>query len=253
MEKVKYKIAIQTCMEVFDFLMKNNLFVFDAEYDFLKSRITITEAGFVKETQSQRGNWKNSKSELVPTLYVLNILIQNVEKALSMYDVSAASIDGKYASIPTNTPTQKYYKSYKEILDKLKNLRRLKSEFNDTGKSPKNMHLDFGLEQNPQVLRQIECYAKLEEQLKQNTYGLLIVDEYNVPATPFDREYKIDTDGNFIPPEDYKFASEEMYVYWDDFKNSVLDSYEYQRETGIDMHMANKNFISDLGLDGKTI
>lgn len=36
MEKVKFNIAIQTYMEVFDYLINNELFVFDSGKDFLK-------------------------------------------------------------------------------------------------------------------------------------------------------------------------------------------------------------------------
>ena len=37
MERVKYNIAIQTYMEVFDYLITNNLFVYDSGRDFLSS------------------------------------------------------------------------------------------------------------------------------------------------------------------------------------------------------------------------
>lgn len=55
MEKVKYSIAVQTYMEVFDYLITNNLFVYDSGEDFLDARIKIGEYGFVEESQIRRG------------------------------------------------------------------------------------------------------------------------------------------------------------------------------------------------------
>ena len=74
MEKVKFNIAIQTYMEVFDYLINNGLFVFDSGKDFLKSRIKIGEYGFMLETQVARNTWdeKNPNEKLVPAIYVLN-------------------------------------------------------------------------------------------------------------------------------------------------------------------------------------
>ena len=57
MEKVKFNIAIQTYMEVFDYLINNGLFVFDSGKDFLKSRIKFGEYGFMLETQVARNTW----------------------------------------------------------------------------------------------------------------------------------------------------------------------------------------------------
>lgn len=57
MEKVKFNVAIQTYMEVFDYLINNGLFVFDSDKDFLKSRIKIGKYGFMLETQVARNTW----------------------------------------------------------------------------------------------------------------------------------------------------------------------------------------------------
>ena len=67
MEKVKWNIAVQTYMEVFDYLISNGLFVFDSGKDFLKSRIKIGEYGFLLETQVSRNTWdeKNPNEKLV--------------------------------------------------------------------------------------------------------------------------------------------------------------------------------------------
>ncbi len=89
MEKVKFNIAVQTYMEVFDYLINNDLFVFDSGADFLKSKIKIGDYGFIKETQSSRNNWDEeaTKKELVPAIYVLNVLTKNIDEILRTSNV----------------------------------------------------------------------------------------------------------------------------------------------------------------------
>ena len=65
MEKVKFNVAVQTYMEVFDYLINNGLFVFDSGKDFLKSRIKIGEYGFMLETQVARNIWDDFKDCIV--------------------------------------------------------------------------------------------------------------------------------------------------------------------------------------------
>lgn len=250
MEKAKYNTTIQTCMEVFDFLIKNNLFVYDAGYDFLKSRISININGFIKETQNSRDNWgEKTKKELVPTIYVLNILMQNVEKALSAYDIPS-NPDCNYAQINANS---KKYKSYNEILNNFKKLKDFQSEVNDTSKYPE-LYVDFNFIQHPLELRRIECYAKLEKELKINTYGLLTADEFGYSIENFNRILDFDENGNPISRDpDLKFAKEDRYVNWDDFKGCIFDRYQFLLENGgFDIQEPHNKYKSVLGLEGKT-
>ena len=55
-----------------------------------------------------------------------------------------------------------------------------------------------------------------------------------------------------------RFASQESYVDWNDFKNCITDSYEYQLEenkfdmNGVYSRWDENPYKSELGLDGKT-
>lgn len=256
MEKARYRIAVQTCMETFDYLIKNKLFVYDAGKDFLKSRIVIDEPGFVEETQSIRGNWdENVYRRKVPSIYVLKILIDNVDKALGMYNIPA-SPDKNYASaaFQNNFKTsEKRYSSYREIQNNFKKLREMQSEVNDSGKFSNDVYFDFGVKDHPLFFRTVECYAKLEEELRLSTYDLLMVDPYGDSISGCGYPYYEDEDGNYVPEDkDFKFSSEESYVDWDEFKENVGYRWEYLLDKGIDMSEPYNRYISVLGLDGKT-
>lgn len=72
----------------------------------------------------------------------------------------------------------------------------------------------------PLEIRTIECYARLEEELISYTANLLMIDENDYPVEDFrnDSSYPL------------HFASQDSYVDWNDFKNCITDSYEYQLE-----------------------
>ena len=263
MEKTKYSIAIKTYMEVFDYLINNDLFVFDSGRDFLKSRIKIdAQYGFIKETQSVRGIWDESKQEVVPSIYVLKVLTDNIEEILRTLDIPAVPND-KYAYINDAkaklSGKKTYYGSYQEILSKLKDVRAGQEKlFYSDGKV-----IDFSLvrlkelssifqKMTPQDIRTIECYARLEEELINYTANLLLVDEYGYPLDDFHRRTYDGSDGSI------KIASKDTDVDWEEFKNCILDNYEYQKEENkFDLQEVyspwNSNpYKSELGLDGKT-
>ena len=263
MEKTKYSIAIKTYMEVFDYLINNDLFVFDSGRDFLKSIIKIdAQYGFIKETQSVRGIWDESKQEVVPSIYVLKVLTDNIEEILRTLDIPAVPND-KYAYINDTkaklSGKKTYYGSYQEILSKLKDVRVGQEKlFYSDGKV-----IDFSLvrlkelssifqKMTPQDIRTIECYARLEEELINYTANLLLVDEYGYPLDDFHRRTYDGSDGSI------KIASKDTDVDWEEFKNCILDNYEYQKEEnkfdlqGVYSPWDSNPYKSELGLDGKT-
>lgn len=263
MEKTKYSIAIKTYMEVFDYLINNDLFVFDSGRDFLKSRIKIdAQYGFIKETQSVRGIWDESKKEVVPSIYVLKVLTDNIEEILRTLDIPAVPND-KYAYINDTkaklSGKKTYYGSYQEILSKLKDVRAGQENlFYSDGKV-----IDFSLvrlkelsgifqKMTPQDIRTIECYARLEEELINYTANLLLVDEYGYPLDDFHRRTYDGSDSSI------KIASKDTDVDWEEFKNCILDNYEYQKEEnkfdlqGVYSPWDSNPYKSELGLDGKT-
>lgn len=263
MEKVKYNVAIKTYMEVFDYLINNDLFVFDSGRDFLKSKIKIdAKYGFVKETQSVRGIWDESKEEVVPAIYVLKVLTDNLEEILRTLDIPAVPND-RYAyinNIKTKLSGKKtYYSSYQEILSKLKDVKAGQEKlFYSDGKI-----IDFSLarlkelsnifeKMTSQDIRTIECYARLEEELINYTANLLLVDEYGYQLDDFRRRTYDGTE------PDIKIASKDTVVDWEDFKSCVLDNYQYQKEEnkfdlqGVYSPWDSNPYKSELGLDGKT-
>lgn len=263
MEKVKYNIAIKTYMEVFDYLINNDLFVFDAGRDFLKSKIKIdAKYGFIKETQSVRGIWENSKEEVVPAIYVLKVLTDNLEEILRTLNIPAVPNDN-YAYINDMkaklSGKKTYYGSYQEILAKLKDVKAGQEKlFYSDGKV-----IDFSLvrlrelssifeKMTPLDIRTIECYARLEEELINYTANLLLVDEYGYPLDDFHRRTFDGTDSSV------KLAGKDMVVDWEEFKECILDNYQYQKdENKFDLHGVyspwdSNPYKSELGLDGKT-
>lgn len=263
MEKVKYNVAIKTYMEVFDYLINNNLFVFDAGIDFLKSKIKIdAQYGFIKETQSVRGIWENSKEEVVPSIYVLKVLTDNLEEILRTLNIPAV-LNDNYAYINNINAKlsgkKTYYSSYQEILSKLKDVKASQEKlFYSDGKI-----IDFSLvhlrelsnifeKMTPLDIRTIECYARLEEELINYTANLLLVDEYGYPLDDF-RRRTFDGTNN-----DVKLASRDMIVNWEEFKNCILDNYQYQKDEkkfdlyGVYSPWDSNPYKSELGLDGKT-
>lgn len=266
MEKVKYNIAIQTYMEVFDYLISNDLFVFDSGKDFLKSRIRIGEYGFVKETQAIRDTWdeENDKIELVPAIYVLNILTANIDVILRNGHVPV-SPSSDYAYINDTkakiSGRKTYYQSYQKLLQSLKNAKQAQDQAQYSDGKILNFDL-FRLKDLVSVFsrlsslekRTIECYAKLEEELVAYTSNMLMIDEDGYPVEDFRKDFYFRGD----PDYPLRFASEETYVDWNEFKNHIIDNYEYQLEEnkfdmrGVYSPWDNNPYMSDLGLDGLT-
>lgn len=263
MEKVKYNVAIKTYMEVFDFLINNDLFVFDTNTDFLKAKIKIdAKYGFIKETQSVRGVWENSKEEVVPAIYVLKVLTDNLEEILRTIDIPAVP-NSNYAYINDTkaklSGKKTYYSSYQEILSKLKDVRAAQEKlFYSDGKV-----IDFSLvrlrelssifeKMKPLDIRTIECYARLEEELINYTANLLLVDEHGYQLDELHRRTFDGSDSSV------KLASKDSTVSWEEFKECILDSYEYQKEEnkfdlqGVYSPWDSNPYKSELGLDGKT-
>ena len=266
MEKVKFNIAIQTYMEVFDYLINNGLFVFDSGKDFLKSRIKIGEYGFMLETQVARNTWneKNPNEKLVPAIYVLNVLTKNIDEILRTSNVPVSPSED-YAYI-NDTKTKlsgrkTYYRSYQELLKLLKQVKRGQEQLQYTdGKI-----IDFNLTKlkdlssafaklTPLEIRTIECYARLEEELVGYTANLLMIDEDGYPVDDFRKDLYFRND----PSYPLRFASQESYVDWNDFKYCIINNYEEQlAENKFDLHGVyspwdSNPYKSELGLDGKT-
>lgn len=262
MEKVKYNIAIQTYMEVFDYLITNDLFVFDAGKDFLQSRIRISQYGFVEETQVSRGIWneEHPNERLIPAIRVLKVLTDNIDSILNIANVPT-SATSQYAYVHDikfkMTGQKSYFSSYGELLKTFKEVYNAQKNASYSDGKVVDITLakyrDFSKlfsKMTPLEKRTIECYAKLEQELEECTKNLLFLDEYGVPLD--------DLHKNFAVESDYKLASKSTYVYWDEFKENVLSHYEYQQEEKVNnLHGAYSSFdrnqlISELGLDGLT-
>ncbi len=268
---IKYRIATQTYMEVFDYLIKNNLFKFQREdyRDFLQSRIVIGEFGFVLQTQNVRGNWDNVKQELVPAIYVLKVLTDIIDDCLQKMDIPASSTEkyayfgGKSSNFNGGKPV--YYSSYRELLQLLMRARQLNYydlESIDLKKlgvggidniSVRLSGLAELVENLPVVeKRELECYARVEEELAKSTSNLIRVDDEGFPCKNFS------TMMDFVAYFDdaSHHASLESYVDWDEFKDCVyrkydqLSSTDWRRSYSV---WARNNYLSELGLDGLTI
>ncbi len=264
MEKVRYNIAIQTYMEVFDYLITNNIFVYDCGEDFLQARIKIGEHGFIEEKQIRRGIWdeQHPQEKIVPAIRVLKILTDNIDDLLQKANIPT-SPDSRYAYLhdlkSKMNGKKSYYSSYQELLKIFKEVYNGQELFyNSDGKI-----VDFALAKYQQISdkfnrmtplekRTVECYARLEEEIINYTASLLLVDEYGYPLDDLHRKTYDGANSNT------KFASKETQVDWQDFKDCILDNYEYQKEEGtFNLHGAyspwdsNPN-KSELGLDGKT-
>ena len=80
----------------------------------------------------------------------------------------------------------------------------------------------------------------------------LLVDEYGYPLDELHRRTYEKNEPNV------KIASKETQVNWQEFKDCILDNYEYQKEEGrFNLHGAysaldSNQYKSELGLDGKT-
>lgn len=74
----------------------------------------------------------------------------------------------------------------------------------------------------PLEKRTIECYAKLEQELVDCISILLAVDE---DGYPLDDLHKSTLNGN----DDVKFSKNDTYVNWEEFKECVLNHYEYEK------------------------
>lgn len=266
MEKVKFNIAIQTYMEVFDYLINNGLFVFDSGKDFLKSRIKIGEYGFMLETQVARNTWdeKNPNEKLVPAIYVLNILTRNIDEILRTANVPGSPSED-YAYINDtkikSSRRKTYYRSYQDLLQLLKQVKQGQEQLQYTdGKI-----IDFNLTKlkdlssvfsklTPLEIRTIECYARLEEELVSYTANLLMIDEDGYPVDDFRKDFYFRNN----PSYPLHFASRESYVDWNDFKYCITSNYEEQlAENKFDLDGAyspwdSNPYKSELGLDGKT-
>ena len=263
MEKVKYNIAVQTYMEVFDYLITNDLFIFDSGKDFLHSRIRIGQYGFVEETQVSRGVWdeKHSNIKLIPAIRVLKVLTDNIDKLLNIAEVPV-SPSSNYAYLhdlkSKMTSEKSFFSSYGELLKIFKEVYNAQLMVD----SSDGKVVDFALaryqkfsklfsKMTPLEKRTIECYAKLEQELVDCTSILLAVDKYGYPL---DDLHKSTLNGN----DDVKFAKKDTYVNWEEFKECVLNHYEYEKEEkannlhGIYSSWERNPYKSELGLDGLT-
>ena len=253
-------------MEVFDYLINNGLFVFDSGKDFLKSRIKIGEYGFMLETQVARNTWdeENPNEKLVPAIYVLNILTKNIDEILRTINIPA-SPSQDYAYINDTkakfSGKKTYYKSYQDLLQLLKQVKQGQEQLQySDGKI-----VDFNLVRlrdlsvafskfTPLEIRTIECYARLEEELIGYTANLLMIDEDGYAVEDFRKDYYFRND----PSYPLHFASKDSYVDWNDFKECITGSYEYQLEenkfdmNGVYSSWDSNPYKSELGLDGIT-
>lgn len=68
-------------MEVFDYLISNDMLVYNTNEDFLKARIRIDKYGFVEAKQTTRGVWDDEQLDvkIIPAIRVLKILTDNNE------------------------------------------------------------------------------------------------------------------------------------------------------------------------------
>ena len=260
MKEVKYNVAIQTYMELFDYLINNELFVFNSDKDFLKSRIKIGDYGFVLETQIARNNWdeENPREKLVPAIYVLNVLTKNIDEILRTMNVPVSpSKDYAYINdIKAKLSGKKtYYQSYQKLLELLKQVKKGQDQFQySDGKiinfnlmKLKDLSATFS-KLTPIEIRTIECYARLEEELINCTANLLLIDD-NVYST-----YDFRND----PSYSLRFISENSYVDWNDFKDCIIENYNIQLDEnkfdmdGVYSPWDANPYKSELGLDGKT-
>ena len=260
MKSVRYDIAIRTYMEAFDYLITNNLFVFKNDKDFLLSKITIDEYGFLEETQSRRGVWEEEHPNLyekrIPVLRVVEVLNKSIEELLP---IIPPSTEEGYAYVHTTKSTRTYYRTYGEILDIYKKAYSALSTYIGRGCEIVDIELlrniktvkDL-LKMSPLEKRKIECYALLEQTIVDYTSDLLLVDNYGNPLDELD---KMRIACGLKEP---KFLSESTYVNWEDFKKEISDNCEYVFGNGkIDLegvyNLCDSNqYISDLGLDGLT-
>ena len=264
MKSVQYDIAIRTYMEAFDYLITNDLFVFSSDKDFLLSKITIDEYGFVEEIQSSRGVWEeehpNMYQKRIPVLRVVDALNKSIESILPILPPS--SKEG-YAYVHTTksmyTGVRNYYKTYGEILDIYKEAYSALSKYNGRGREIINIELLRNKKNVEELLkmselekRKIECYALLEQTIADCTSDLLLVDNY---GNPLDELGIARIACGIAEP---KFSSDSTYVNWEDFKEAISGNVQYVFENGeIDLHGVYNPFrwnqyISDLGLDGLT-
>ena len=117
MQKVRYNIVIQTYMEVYDYLITNNIFVYDCGEDFLQARIKIGEHGFIEEKQIRRGIWdeQHPQEKIVPAIRVLKILTDNIDDLLQKANIPT-SPDSRYAYLhDLKSNEQVHGKSQKQL------------------------------------------------------------------------------------------------------------------------------------------
>lgn len=233
MRKIQYRKAIQIYMEVFDYLINTDSFVFKTDQEFLKSKITISESGFIKQVQSRKNIWDLKKDTIIviPEIDVLEPLTKGIDSILET-GVISESTNENYAYIHSPQQSQnkkvKYYQSYGEIFFLFKEIKKIEQTLEDTN----NKVIDFNLiklrEFRNEILKltslekkKIEYYARLEQELIEDTSNLLMVDE----------------DGNLIPDfmkylyfqnnPDYsiRLASPNTYIDWQKFKSCIIQSY----------------------------
>ena len=154
-----------------------------------------------------------------------------------------------------------YYQSYQKLLQSLKEAKRAKDQTQYSDGKILNFDL-FRLKDLVSVFsrlsslekRTVECYARLEEKLVDYTSDMLMIDEDGYPVEDFRKDLYFRGDQNYP----LRFASEETYVDWNEFKEHIIDNYEYQLEEnkfdmrGVYSPWDDNLYISDLGLDGLT-
>lgn len=260
MERVRYDLAIRTYMEAFDYLINKNSFVFKSGKDFLLSKITIDEYGFVEETQSRRGVWENEHPNLnekrISVLRVVEVLNKFIEELLP---IIPPSNEKGYAYVHTTKPTYEYYQTYNEILDKYKKAYSAYSAYNDSGREIMDIDLLRNLKtvkellkMTPLEIRKIECYALLEQTIVDCSSDLLLVDSHGNPLDELD---KIRIACGLREPN---FSKDSTYVNWEDFKQEISENCECAFENekidldGVYNPWDCNQYISVLGLDGLT-
>ncbi len=266
MEQVKYRIAIKTYMEIFDYLINNDIFIFASGKDFLDSKITISEYGFMRETQILRNTWdeQNDIFELVPSIYVLNILTDLIDTILYEQDIPTIN-SSDYAYINNTqakiTGEKVYYPSYRELLKKLKDAKEIYDQMLYSGGKIINFNF-FNQKKFVQIFskltnlekRTIECYTKLEEELINATKNLLMIDKDAFPVEEQKRHLYKEGDMNYP----LRYASQDNYIEWEEFKNCIYDTFIVKQfEDDFEIQGIYKKYVKNpyksvLGLDGIT-
>lgn len=249
MDKVKYSLAVQTCMEIFDFLMNFDIFVYDSGENFLFSKVIITEQGLRELTQNRRGVWDENYPKInnIPTIKVLKILTDFIDDLILTDEVPSYPED-EYAYLHEVTEElsgeTKYYSSYRELADAIRRYKESYIMYNDTN----GKIIDFSFFRNMDLNKKISkmsdldkklimCYAELEEEIINATKHLLLKNDNEAEKTKYS-SWKTEVDW-----ETFKDAINSKYIYL--AKTGQLDTYEASIKSSTD------NIQIEQSLDGR--